>query len=234
MEKGDSLMFILSFLAGPPYMMAFYYGFNLAPVSHASVLVLGIAPAVVFLGLVLTGRTSFSLAAVCSLILIIVGLTFVTASSFSTHRDILMGDACSFYHRWYLVGAVYFLVKNMESESHPVNDCHCRFVPDIHTVLFCLFLRWHRRKYLYYSCYSPRNLPRRFLDDNRCSFTLRSSKAWCSKYGPFQSNRSPDGHLGGHSLSRRNTNGHAMDGNYHGFSGDFGNVTVDFIDPLKK
>ena len=84
---------ILSFLAGPPYMIPFFYGFKLAPVSHAAVLAPGIVPSVVFLGLVLTGRTSFSLAAVCSLILIVIGLTFVTAVSFSTHQDVLMGDA---------------------------------------------------------------------------------------------------------------------------------------------
>ena len=84
---------VLSCLAGPPYMVAFFYGFNLAPVSHAAVLNPGVVPTVVFLGLVITGRTAFSLAALCSLILIIVGLTFVTASSFSTYRDILIGDA---------------------------------------------------------------------------------------------------------------------------------------------
>ena len=225
---------ILSFLAGPPYMMAFYYGFKLAPVSHAAVLALGIVPTVVFLGLVLTGRTSFSLAALCSLILIIVGLIFVTASSFSIHRDVLMGDAC------FIVGGTFwglftFLSRIWKVSPMPSVTVICRFVPDIHTVLFCLFLRWHRRKHLYYSCYSPRDLPRRFqLDDVRCSFTLCSSKAWCPKYGPFQSNRSPDGLLGGHSLPWRNTNGHAMDGNYHGFSGYFGNITADIIDPLKK
>ena len=142
---------------------------------------------------------------------------------------------CLFCHRWHLLGAVYFLVKNMEGKPPTVGGRHFRFVPDIHTSVFCLFLRRYRRKYLHHSYCSPRTLPRHSqLDCGRYPFALCSSKAWCPKYGPFQSNRSPAGRLDGHPLPWRNTNGHAMVGNYHGFSGYFGNITADIIDLLKK
>jgi len=84
--------FVLACLAGSPYMLVFFFGLNFAPASHGAVLNPGIVPSVVFLGMVFLGLQSFSIIRTVSLLLIAVGVTFVTASSFSLDGSVLFGD----------------------------------------------------------------------------------------------------------------------------------------------
>ena len=87
---------VLACLGGSPYMIVFYSGLALAPASHAAVLNPGVVPSVVFFGMVYLGQRRFSLAALFSLALIVVGLVFVTSSSFSLGGGILLGDVLFF------------------------------------------------------------------------------------------------------------------------------------------
>lgn len=87
---------LLSCLAGSPYMVVFFYGLSFAPASHGAVLNPGIVPSVVFLSMVFLGLQSFSLARAVSLISIIIGVIFVTASSFSLRGPVLFGDLLLF------------------------------------------------------------------------------------------------------------------------------------------
>ena len=83
---------ILTCLAGSPYMLIFAGGLSLAPASHGAILNPGIVPSVVFLSMVLLGRQSFSILTMMSLILIIIGLVFVTSASFELRNEVLLGD----------------------------------------------------------------------------------------------------------------------------------------------
>ncbi len=83
---------LLTCLAGSPYMVVFFFGLSFAPASHGAVLNPGIVPSVVFLGMVFLGLQSFSLKRAVSLMSIILGVIFVTASSFSFQGPVLFGD----------------------------------------------------------------------------------------------------------------------------------------------
>ena len=87
---------VLASLAGAPYIVVFFYGLRLAPAAHGAVLNTGIVPSVVFLGLVVLGRQPFSLTRALSLLSIVVGLVFVTGSSFSTQGPVVFGDMLLF------------------------------------------------------------------------------------------------------------------------------------------
>ena len=87
---------LLSCLAGSPYMLVFFYGLSFAPASHGAVLNPGIVPSVVFLSMVFLGLQSFSLARAVSLMSIVLGVIFVTASSFSLQGSVLFGDLLLF------------------------------------------------------------------------------------------------------------------------------------------
>lgn len=84
---------ILATLAGSPYMALFFGGLHFAPASHGAILNPGMVPIVVFLALVLSRRQPFSLARMLILLMIVVGLVLVTASSFTLEGDVLIGDA---------------------------------------------------------------------------------------------------------------------------------------------
>jgi drug/metabolite transporter (DMT)-like permease len=82
----------LACLAGAPYMLAFFSGLGYAPAGHGAVLNPGVIPLVVYAGLVVLGRRSFSLGTASSLFLIVIGLALVTQSSFSASPETLYGD----------------------------------------------------------------------------------------------------------------------------------------------
>ena len=88
--------FILSCLAGAPYMVVFFFGLNFAPASHGAVLNPGVVPSVVFVSMVFLGLQSFSPGRALSLMLIVLGLIFVTSSSFSMQGRVLFGDILLF------------------------------------------------------------------------------------------------------------------------------------------
>ncbi len=84
---------ILTCLAGSPYIIVLYSALAFAPASHGVVLNPGLVPSVVFLGTVYLGQRRFSLVALLSLALILMGLALVTSSSFLAQRSVLLGDA---------------------------------------------------------------------------------------------------------------------------------------------
>lgn len=83
---------LLTCLAGSPYMVVFFLGLSLAPASHGAVLNPGIVPSVVFLGGVALGLQSLSFRRIAALVSIALGVILVTASSFSLHLSVLLGD----------------------------------------------------------------------------------------------------------------------------------------------
>jgi drug/metabolite transporter (DMT)-like permease len=86
----------LTVLAGSPYVLVFFLGLSLAPAAHGAVLNPGIVPSVVFIGLVVLGRKTFSVARALTLAVIVVGLVLVTGTSFTLRGPVLTGDALLF------------------------------------------------------------------------------------------------------------------------------------------